>query len=95
MDWQQKAAALEALSEISIRTRGLNDWYVNQSVEIGKDGGGVLSGEYGNGSTPQKAIEDHWHVLVEGLAPDEYIVINARTKYRQHVRWNGFMWENV
>lgn len=96
MDWQTKAAALNALAAISIKFRKPGDWYVSQQVEI-KDGP-ILRGDYGNGATPQEAIEDHWERLTE-LEPGQYLVgrefLDGRTHRRKAVRWNGFMWEDV
>lgn len=96
MDWQQKAAALEALAEISIRFRKPGDWYVVQQVEI-KDGG-ILRGDYGNGRTPEEAILDHWERLTT-IKPPLYLVgrtfFDGRVDTRKAVRWNGFMWEAV
>lgn len=93
MNFQQKAAALKALSEISVRIRGENNWYVNQNVEV--KAGGMLEGRYGNGETPESAIEDHWRALVEDLKPEEYLVIHAYGGKRRAVKWNGFMWEDT
>ena len=93
MDYQEKAAALNALADIAIKIRAPNDWYVSQSVEI-KDGG-VLVGKYGNGSTPKEAVENHWLELVDKLPPDKYLVIHANGDNRRAVRWNGYMWADV
>lgn len=95
LDWQQKAAALAALAELSIKCRKAGDWYVSQNVEI-KDNS-VLRGEYGNGSTPQEAIEDHWQRLVTNLEKSPlYLVARAGGgEDRRAVRWNGFMWQDV
>lgn len=93
MDWQQKAEALNALAKIEIRCRKARDWYVHQNTEIKADG--VLIGAYGNGETPEAAIEDHWRQLVDELSPDRYIVTHAYRDTRRAVRWNGFMWTEV
>lgn len=92
MDWQQKAAALDALAEISVMIRKPGDWYVSQRVEI-KDGG-ILRGDYGNGETPQAAIEDHWRNMVDNIG-SRYLVAHAGTERRRAVRWNGFMWMDI
>jgi len=93
-DYQIKAAKLNALSEIEIKMRGVDDWYVHQSVEVKK--GGFLKSAYGNGATPEEAINSHWKHLVEDLPSDEYLVTNAYDDgNRKAVRWNGFMWEEV
>lgn len=92
MKFKQKAEALNALSEISIRINHYGKWYVSQRTEI-KDGG-ILKGEYGDGDTPEEAINNHWRVLVDNLANNCYLVINATDKkLRRAVRWNGFMWQ--
>ena len=92
MDWQHKAAALNALAKISIKCRAPGDWYVEQSVEIKDDG--LMIGEYGNGETPEAAIEDHWKCLVQELG-SKYLVANSGREDRRTARWNGFMWADV
>ena len=92
MDWQQKAAALDALAPIQVMIREPGDWYINQATEIG--GNGLLHGVYGNGRTPQEAIENHWSLLTK-LEPGFYIVTDATDRERRrHRRWNGFMWQD-
>lgn len=94
MDWQQKAAALDALAELTIKFRKPNDWYVSQRVDV-KDNA-ILRGEYGNGTTPQEAVEDHWLHLVTNLEKSPlYLVAFAGDDRRRAVRWNGFMWQDV
>lgn len=100
MDWQQKAEALAALADLSIKFRerewrvgGPDPWYVSQNVEV-KDGS-ILSSVCGNGHTPEEAIEDHWKQLVDDLTSRQYLIINVGTKDRRAVKWNGFMWQHV
>ncbi len=94
MDWQQKAAALDALAEIEIKIRKPGDWYVSQRVEIKNDC--FLEGAYGNGDTPMAAIEDHWNRLVTDIeCRPLYLVARAGHPNRRAVRWNGFMWQDV
>lgn len=91
MDWQQKAAALDALAEIEIKIRKPGDWYVHQHVEIKDDC--IMRGEYGNGRTPEEAIEDHWQRLVVNIEQTPlYLVARAMRDTRRAVKWNGFMW---
>lgn len=99
MDWQQKAEALACLAELAVcfrekqwRIGGPEPWYIQQSIDI-RDGG-CLHGAYGNGYTPQEAIENHWRRLVDELPPDKYLVVRNGDK-RRAVRWNGFMWQDV
>lgn len=95
MDWQHKAAALDALAEFEIKFRKMGDWYVSQNVEI-KDSA-ILRSACGNGSTPDEAIEDHWRQLVDDIAATPlYLVTRASSDTkRRAVRWNGFMWMDV
>lgn len=101
MDWQEKAAALAGLTELAVcfrekqwRIGGPEPWYVQQRIYIKDDC--VLRGVYGNGDTPQEAIEDHWKHLVTELPANQYLVICASdSERRRAVRWNGFMWQDV
>lgn len=93
MNWQQKADALNSLSEISLKIRAAGDWYVSQRTEVGGDG--VLRGIYGNGATPEEAVENHWCVLVTELQPTRYIATNSMGDDRKHWRWNGYMWREI
>ena len=93
MNWQEKADALDSLAEIDIKIRKVNDWYVSQRTEIGGDG--MLLGSYGNGTTPEEAIENHWFQLVDDLPIDKYIVTAAMNNERKHWRWNGYMWREA
>jgi hypothetical protein len=69
------------------------DWYVDARMEI-KDGS-VLVGAFGNGRTPQEAVDDHWAQYAFLPADKGPIVLNAMGESRRHVRWNGFMWQDV
>jgi len=89
MDWQEKAKALHALADLSVVPRSAGNWYVSQGTEIGGDG--FLRDYYGEGSTPQAAIVDHWRQLVDELPPASYIVVH-RSGRRLHFRWSKFMW---
>lgn len=89
MDWQQKFAAIKAFSgNASLEMRAPGDWYVGGSMSIG--GNGMLVGEYGNGTTPEEAIEDHWRIY-SSLPCDRYAVNRENLR----ARWNGFMWMEV
>lgn len=92
MTWEQKLEALNVLGECALFMRKPGDWYVNQPLEIKRRGSGVLTSAYGNGVSPEKAVDDHWRLLVTDLPPDWFIVSYTDGTRRQ-VRWNGFMWE--
>lgn len=92
MTYEEKFEAINALGEASVHMRKPGDWYVSQATEI-KDGG-MLCGHYGDGTSPEAAIEDHWRVLTE-LNPHQYVVINAAGPDRQALSWNGYRWASV
>ena len=95
MTWEEKLAACAAIGhEIGLRMRKPGDWYVeHRGVEVKE--GPMLASRYGNGETPQLAVEDHWQQLTV-LAPREYVVLDAGSgERRRAVRWNGFMWMDV
>ena len=94
MNWQEKLHALNAIADVSLRMRKPGDWYVDQSVEIGGMNC-LLLGDYGNGVSPEEAVQAHWQRLVVDLKPKEYLVIHAGTEYRKHFRWNDFMWKEL
>ena len=93
MEWQDKAMALNVLAEISIKVRKQNDWYISQATEIGGDG--FLTGSYGNGKTPEEAIENHWAKLVGKLPQTKYIVTRDHNNKQKWWRWNCFMWKEL
>jgi hypothetical protein len=92
MNWEQKLQALNALAQCKLIMRKPGDWYVSQSVEV-KDGN-ILCGSYGNGETPDVAVDDHWQVLTN-LHPEQCLVTCAYGEKRKAVRWTGFMWDRV
>ncbi len=93
MTWQQKLAALKALTSTHLEMRSPGDWYVaaySREVSVGC----MLKGRYGNGETPEAAVDDDWRQIAEN--PEGKIVINAMSpEKRREVRWNGFMWEDA
>lgn len=95
MTWQQKAAALNALSELQLRIDVNNQWFVHHvRVEIGD--GHIRKSIAGRGCTPEEAINDQWrHNVTELDLNGKYLVVNAMGQNRRHVRWNGFMWQEL
>ncbi len=92
MTWEQKLQACQALCEHTLRMRKPGDWYVDGSVDVKRRS--CLEARFGNGRTPEEAVEDHWKQLTE-LEPGQYLVIKAYGEDRQAVEWNGFMWTTV
>lgn len=92
LDWEEKLSALQALTDTCLRMRSPGDWYVMAHGRcIGGDG--FLRGSYGNGKTPQEAVEDDWRQMTTHPL-SSYIVVGSGEKERR-VRWNGFMWVDV
>lgn len=91
MNYEEKLEAMNVLGECRVLMRKPGDWYVHQSTDIKNNS--ILEGRYGNGSTPEEAINNHWEQLTN-LAPHEYIVISPYTG-RRAVKWEGFMWKDV
>lgn len=96
MDWEQKLAALNAISLFgaTIKMRRPGNFYVSLShVEIGN--GHTLSSAGESGGSPELAVVATWDALTERLKDDEFIVLAATGTGRKHVRWNGFMWAEL
>jgi hypothetical protein len=93
--WEEKFAAIQALArEASLKMRKPGDWYVEAvGVEISE--GCLLVGSYGNGRTPQEAVEDHWIKWTQLTGKQTHLVKNAMRDDRQTYRWNGYMWAEV
>lgn len=94
MTTQDKYDALMALSpSFKIHMRKIGDYYFSPSasVEVATRNKGILRSTYGNGSTPEAAIDDCFRVLTE-IGPDDFLVLEAYSPARREVRWNGFMW---
>ncbi len=94
MTWEQKLAAFQALGDTSLRMRVPGDWYVSaDSVNVkAKPDDCFVTGLYGNGATPEAAVEDHWRQLASELEPSAHLSIRSGER---RVRWNGFMWADV
>jgi hypothetical protein len=91
MNWQQKLAAIIAFAghyRTSLKMRDPGDWYVEAAMSVGGDG--MLTGSYGNGTTPEEAVDNHWRIYSE-LPANRYAVNHDNKR----ARWNGFMWVEV
>jgi len=94
MTWEQKLEACKSISQTHLEMRSPGDWFVAQYDLAVKRGIG-LEGRYGNGRTPEEAVNDHWNQLTQ-LERGEYLVFHGglREKRRAFL-WNGFMWGEV
>jgi hypothetical protein len=98
MTWEQKLQAMTALVgsfSICLRMREPGNWYVAGS---GRNiiGGGICRSTFGDGSTPQEAVEDDWRIFVDELPLNRAIAVHyGDAERRRIVRWNGFMWQDV
>ncbi len=89
----QKADILQAIGKLTVHRRSASNWYATvDGIEVKQ--GSFLCGDYGNGKTPEAAIDDCFRVLTE-LKRGEYLVKNAYGESRRAMRWNGFMWQEV
>lgn len=94
MTWEQKLGAFQMLADTHLRMRKTGDWYVSCGVEVKKSPGScMLVGTYGEGTSPESAVEDHWRKLVDELPDKAYLVIIGAN--RRAVRWNGYMWADI
>lgn len=89
--WEEKLQACQALCDCSLRMRKPGDWYVAQPG-IGITDGQFVRGEYGDGATPQAAVESHWQVLMATLADEGRRLFTSEGGKRRYVKWNGHMW---
>ena len=66
------------------------NWYVNApGREIKR--GAILDGAYGNGTTPDEAVDNDWKAITE-LAPGETIILDSMKPTRRSVEWTGSGW---
>lgn len=91
MTWEEKLSALQCVAETALRMRKPGDWYVSMRAGIG--GGGMIRGEFGNGKTPEEAVNAHWDAYVTHLPSDRYVVTGPEDNTR--VRWAGYMWRDA
>lgn len=93
MTWEQKLAAINALADSSLKMRQPGDWYLSvPRCEVGGDG--VLKSVYGDGRTPELAVEAAWLNMTQ-IPAELCLVLRAGGPDRKHVRWNGFMWKEI
>jgi hypothetical protein len=73
MNWEEKWEAIRALDgDAKLCMRKPGDWYVNSDMLIRDESKSYGIGDYGNGTTPQLAVEDHWEKMV-AVQPPRYI----------------------
>lgn len=90
ISWEQKFHAIKALcSSATIEMRRPGDWYVSANMEHAS-GECCLVSDYGNGSSPEAAVRDHWCLYGNG---DPFLVSMSDPNCGWF-RWNGFMWEH-
>lgn len=72
------------------RTAGISKWYAGFDSLVEIASGGILSGVYGNGNTPEAAIENLWKV-VSNQPKSQHLRVSGKGR----LRWNGFYFEQV
>lgn len=84
MNWQEKLHALRKLDfGCHVEMREPGNWYVSARMEHAH-GASMLIGDYGNGTSPEEAVNAHWGTYGDGKP------FKCDEKWW---RWNGFMWE--
>lgn len=89
MNWEEKWAALLALAPGDVKMRRPGSWYAAIRAEQ-KMKDGFLYGDYGNGPTPEQAVQDAWNVYTKGVQ-----VIYSNTGKREEYIWNGWRWVDM
>lgn len=97
MTWEEKLAACQALCKTELHMRKPGDWYVGWRAEaVRTDKPGMLVGVYGEGKTPEEAVENHWREVVTSPKTDRLVVLPyGAPGRRRDVRWNGGWWVDV
>lgn len=98
MTWEMKFSAIASLDPygVALKIRRPGDWYISGGIETTSDRSAMLSGVGGNGETPEKAVEAMWSALMEVFQAGGYIALKPMSRSeRRHVRWNGYMWEDL
>lgn len=93
LTWEEKFDVLNGLCSHELCMRRPGNWYVSSGLNVGGDG--FLTGEYGNGETPQQAILNHWDKYCVSLPADKFIIVDWAEETRRHVRWNGCRFVDV
>jgi len=91
LTWEQKFAALNALTRMHLCMRAPGDWYVSADgglVEIVGDGICRSGGTFG--VSPEYAVESYFEWATE-LKPGFRLRVSSGGNVTE-VRWNGFMW---
>lgn len=90
---------LEMLGRVEIKHRqrlfaGVTPWYAGFEEETYIGGNGVLTSVYGDGETPDLAVQDLFNQLL-GLPEDLYIVtyMDSKDSERIRVRCHWTYWE--
>ncbi len=96
--WEEKAEALNNLSQVVIRMRNIGDWYAKcENADL--IAGAMRGNSYANGTTPEEAVENLFTILTTLEWADrkhDYVVLHALTpKMRQHFVWVGNHWKRL
>jgi hypothetical protein len=92
MTLEEKLARLREIAHTEVLMRDNGTWYVQAyGRETQRRGSGILAGTYGDGRTPEEAVENDWEQIAN-LPPDRYVVLDAMSPKRRHVRWGGAGW---
>lgn len=92
MTWEQQLEALQSLGRCCLKMRVPGNWYVEQPrVSIAT--GGMLVGKFGQGTSPEEAVEDHWRQYTTYVKDERVKVEQAGKVTGLYVRWDGYRWK--
>ena len=85
LSWEEKYEFLKVICpRASINMRAPGNWYFNSDMGVGN--GSVVSGSYGNGISPQTAVENHFNIYSQ--ITFERFMSNPKDK-REYIRVYG------
>ncbi len=91
MSWEELFMAIKDIApDASLQMRKPGDWYIDGS-SVSVAGDGCLVGEYGNGQTPETAVQEHWRKWTLLLPENRHLKDHNEVCWR----WTGFRWRDV
>ena len=93
LTWEEKLEIIQSIEGMfSFNTflamRKPGNWYVQSRTHIYTENSPMIHGNYGNGKTPQEAVENHFKIYVEDIKDNQYVEYEGK-KYR----FEGHIWK--
>lgn len=106
LTWEQKLKALNNLTPTEVKFRAPGDWYCYCSGGMSICNGSICSSSYGNGATPEEAVNECFKLYSE-ITLDNFYKTKEKDK-RKYIKvygssgdsdryyfWDDFMWKEV